>query len=266
MAWLGGQDGETLGPRKLITISIVSHKQIALVDRLLAELVALRTSVALEVIVTLNTAEPVPTHWASFALPLRLLHNTCPKGFAANHNAAFAAAQGRWFCVLNPDIRLPHDPFPVLLAELQRQATALVAPVVLNSSGAIEDSVRRFPTVGSLVRKLFGGDGGRYRFALGGAPFLPDWVAGMFMLFDSTAYRAVGGFDEGFHLYYEDVDICARLWKAGFKVALHPGVSVVHEAQRASRKSPRYMAWHLASMARYFVKHGGRLPRMGLPA
>jgi len=266
VAWLGGQDGETLGPRKLITISIVSHKQIALVDRLLAELVALRTSVALEVIVTLNTAEPVPTHWASFALPLRLLHNTCPKGFAANHNAAFAAAQGRWFCVLNPDIRLPHDPFPVLLAELQRQATALVAPVVLNSSGAIEDSVRRFLTAGSLVRKLFGGNDGRYRFALGGAPFLPDWVAGMFMLFDSEAFRAVGGFDEGFHLYYEDVDICARLWQAGYKVALHPGVSVVHEAQRTSRKSPRYMAWHLRSMVRYFVKHGGRLPRMGLPA
>lgn len=251
---------------KLITISIVSHEQIALVDRLLADLAALRSSASLEIIVTLNTAEPVPPQWASYALPLSLLHNVEPKGFAANHNAAFRLARGRWFCVLNPDIRLPQDPFPVLLVELQRQAAALVAPVVLNSSGAIEDSVRRFPTAGSLVRKLFGGDDGRYRFVQGDAPFLADWVAGMFMLFDSEAFRAVGGFDEGFHLYYEDVDICARLWKAGYKVALHPGVSVVHEAQRTSRKSPRYMAWHLSSMARYFFKHGGRLPRTGLPA
>ncbi len=250
----------------MISISVVSHGHAALLERLLADLARLPAAVPLELILTFNIDEPLPRNLGLLQMPLRLIHNANPKGFAANHNAAFAVAQGRWFCVLNPDISLPHDPFPVLLAELQRQATALVAPVVLNSSGAIEDSVRRFPTAGSLVRKLFGGNDGRYRFALGGAPFLPDWVAGMFMLFDSEAFRAVGGFDEGFHLYYEDVDICARLWQAGYKVALHPGVSVVHEAQRTSRKSPRYMAWHLRSMVRYFVKHGGRLPRMGLPA
>jgi N-acetylglucosaminyl-diphospho-decaprenol L-rhamnosyltransferase len=85
-------------------------------------------------------------------------------------------------------------------------------------------------------------------------------VAGMFLLFRAEAFRDVGGFDAKFHLYYEDVDICARLWKSGWKVMCDPGVTVVHEAQRASRHNFRYMRWHAASMARYFGKHLGRLP------
>jgi hypothetical protein len=83
----------------------------------------------------------------------------------------------------------------------------------------------------------------------------------MFMLFRAEAFQDIGGFNEEFFLYYEDVDICARLWKAGWKVVLHPGVSVIHDAQRASRHNPRHMAWHLSSMARYFWKHSGRLPK-----
>jgi GT2 family glycosyltransferase len=65
-----------------------------------------------------------------------------------------------------------------------------------------------------------------------------DWVAGMFLLIRTEAFRALGGFDEGFHLYYEDVDFCARAWKAGWKVQVHPEVSVIHDAQRAEPAQP----------------------------
>ena len=57
----------------------------------------------------------------------------------------------------------------------------------------------------------------------------------MFMLVRSADYMAVGGFDEGFFLYYEDVDICARLWRSGRKVVICPEAIVVHDARRASR-------------------------------
>lgn len=81
------------------------------------------------------------------------------------------------------------------------------------------------------------------------------------MLFRAEAFRDVGGFDGAFFLYYEDVDICARLWQAGWKVIYHPGISIIHDARRSSRRDPHYMRWHAASMLRYLWKHYGRLPK-----
>jgi GT2 family glycosyltransferase len=75
----------------------------------------------------------------------------------------------------------------------------------------------------------------------------------MFMLFTRETFEAVGGFDERYYLYYEDVDICARLRMAGKEVVLCPTVQVIHDAQRQSHTSPRHLAWHLASMLRFFT-------------
>jgi GT2 family glycosyltransferase len=80
-----------------------------------------------------------------------------------------------------------------------------------------------------------------------------DWVAGMFMLFTAEAYRAVGGFDERYFLYYEDVDICRRLRARGNKIVYEPAVPVIHEARRASRRDPRLMRMHAASALRYLL-------------
>jgi len=243
----------------VISISIVSHGHAALLERLLADLARLPATVPLELILTFNIAEPPPRNLGLLQMPLRLIHNARPQGFAANHNAAFAVAQGRWFCVLNPDIALPHDPFPHLLEQMQQHGAAVVAPAVLNPAGALEDSVRCFPTLGGLLRKGRGLHDGRCAFAVGDPPFEADWVAGMFMLFASPAYRAVGGFDEAFHLYYEDVDICVRLWRSGRKVLACPAVQVLHEAQRSSRRKLRFMGWHGRSLLRFFFKHGAQL-------
>ena len=110
------------------------------------------------------------------------------------------------------------------------------------------------------MKLLAKGDGGRYALQPGDPDFMPEWVAGMFMLFRAERYAALSGFDEGFRLYYEDVDLCVRAWRAGFGVLTTPSVQVIHRAQRASRRKLQYLAWHLASMARYFIKHWGRLP------
>jgi GT2 family glycosyltransferase len=190
-----------------------------------------------------------------------IIQNTNPKGFGANHNAAFAHATAPYFCVLNPDIELPDNPFPALLAALNGTGASLLAPSVVNSAGCPEDSARHFPTMGQLATKLLGGHDGRYALQPTNGQTLVDWVAGMFMLFRAQDFKAIGGFDAKFFLYYEDVDICIRLWKAGYQVIACPQVQVVHDARRASRKNWRFMKWHAASMARYFWKHWGRLPR-----
>lgn len=245
-----------------ICLSLVSHNQAALGNLLLQDLSGMQAVQRL--IITSNVAEA--TQWRPAIPPAHLICNPQPMGFAANHNQAFAHSREPFFCVANPDIRLPANPFPGLLARMQDPRVGLVVPLVRNPAGALEDSVRRFPTPASLVRKALGGNDGRYPLhGIDPATAMRvEWAAGMFQLFRAEAFRDVGGFDAKFHLYYEDVDVCARLWKAGWKVVLSPDVTVVHAAQRASRRNPRYMAWHAGSMARYFAKHLGRLPGSSL--
>ena len=139
---------------------------------------------------------------------------------------------------------------------------ALAAPRTVTPGGIEQDSIRRFPTPLGLLLKAAGKSNGAYPLTEVQGSFFPEWVGGMFMLFRSDAFKRIGGFDEGFYMYYEDVDICARLWRSGMRVVACPGVSVVHAAQRASHRETRYLRWHLASMARYFWKHCGRLPKV----
>ena len=246
-----------------VTVSIVSHGQGNQVAALLDDLGRLQLDV--DLIVTVNVPEPRPAVPQSLATRTRWLANASPRGFAANHNAAFRQCATPFFCVVNPDIRLHGDAFALLASHLSDPKIGVVGPAVLDVNGQIEDSVRRFPTLGGLAVKLLGQNDGRYSFGLGDKPFDADWIGGMFMLFRSSAFAAVGGFNEKFFLYYEDVDICARLWKAGYRVLACPSVSVVHDAQRTSRHDWRYRRWHAQSMLRYFAKHWLRLPRPSGP-
>lgn len=240
----------------MIAVSIVSHGHGAMTQGLVGAILAC-PEVA-RVIVTCNVPEPLE-------LPadprVMLVDNAAPKGFGANHNAAFALCGEPYFCPLNPDIALLMNPFPELIKAIARSGAAVVAPLVVSPFGGVEDSIRHFPTLRSLARKALGRGDGRYVVHGGEADFYPEWVAGMFMLFRSEDFRRLRGFDEEFFLYYEDVDICVRAWRQGLKVAACPRVSVVHDARRDSRRNARHLRWHLASMARYFVKHWGRLPR-----
>lgn len=232
-----------------VTISIVSHGHGDMAERL-AERLLMFPEIS-RIIMTFNVPETL--HFNENAQVLRI-NNPAPKGFGANHNAAFRHCATNYFCVLNPDIELPSNPFPLLTGAMKSHLAEIVAPVVLAPAGTVEDSVRRFPTASSLVLKALGGPDGRHRITLGQLPFEPDWVAGMFMLFCVTAYKKLQGFDENYFLYYEDVDICRRARQLGLKIVCCPEIAVVHHAQRASRKSLRHMFWHVSSMCRYLSK------------
>lgn len=244
--------------RQLITVSVVSHGQGQLVAALLEDLACCQN--VSEVVLTQNIPEDEIPCPESLQPRLRVIVNEHPRGFAANHNQAFRFCETSMFAVLNPDIRLSDDPFPQLTRALELCSVGVVAPAVRNPRGDLEDSARTFPTPLRLLRKFMGLGDGRF-LTVGAMPQEVDWTAGMFLLFPASVYSELGGFDKGFFLYYEDVDICARLWRSGRRVILHPGVTVIHAAQRASRRKLRYMKWHLFSMFRYFVKHAWRLPR-----
>lgn len=242
--------------KKMIAISIVSHGHGAMVQALVESL--LNFSEVAKIIVTLNIPENLVFPNDSRIL---VLLNKSPKGFGENHNTAFQYCKEDFFCPLNPDVEFDINPFPFLLAAMSDLQVGLVAPRVDSPIGGQEDSFRRFPTLFSLFLKILGGDDGRYILSSNTGVFSPDWVAGMFMLFRSQVFQQLRGFDEGFFLYYEDVDISVRLWRSGHRILACPNVIVYHDAQRDSHRKWRHLAWHLSSMARYFVKYWGRLPR-----
>jgi len=234
-----------------ITISIVSHAQMHLVLPLLHDLNALQAShqhMALQVVLTLNTPEPLPCAPDDFAFALQVLHNAEPRGFGANHNRAFAQAQGPFFCVLNPDIRIAQNPFPALMQACADNTVGVAAPTITNPQGQLEDSARKFPTPLRIAHRVLT----RRRTRDYAAPHHPDWVGGMFMLLPTAIYQQLGGFDERYFLYYEDVDLCARARLAGLNVVQLPLPGVVHDAQRASHRDAKYLRWHLGSMLRFF--------------
>jgi N-acetylglucosaminyl-diphospho-decaprenol L-rhamnosyltransferase len=238
-------------PERDLTLSIVSHRQNALVNELLAD-IERHCASRVTVVLTENLPDSTALATGRLSCPVEVITNPAVKGFGANHNAAFARCRTSYFCVANPDIRLSRDPFAALVECASEPGGALAGPLVRSPDGGVEDSARRFPTIGSLLKKLFAGSGGP-EYPIDRGVVTVDWVAGMFMLFRADAFRAISGFDERFFLYYEDVDICRRLQKQGLQVRYDPRVEVVHDARRTSRRHPRYMAWHLAGILRFLL-------------
>ncbi|MDR2326049.1 MAG: glycosyltransferase [Acidovorax sp.] len=241
----------TPSPTPLFTLSIVSHGQSQLIAPLLDDLRRLALP-DMEALITVNLPED-ETPFRDLPFPSRIIRNATPKGFGANHNEAFAHSRGAFFVVVNPDIRLPTLNLDELLAVLNDPAIGAVAPVVLNGTGDIEDSVRRFPTIPMLLRRsLLKQRTPDYQWDQ--EPIAVDWTAGMFVVFRREAFEAVQGFDHRrFFMYFEDVDICLRMKRKGWLVTLQPKVSVVHLAQRASHRSLKHLRWHLTSALRYFT-------------
>lgn len=241
---------------RAVHVSIVSHGHGELVRQLLSDIEAHCAQTPLVVTLTLNVPEVHGVDPDTYSFPVRILENPAPQGFGTNHNAAFQYGQHDgcdFFCVLNPDVRLYGDVFAGLLKALAEVPDAgVAAPRVVAPDGGVEDSARRFPHPWTPVRRaLFGV---RRRDALTESQrFCPDWVAGMFMLFRSGVFRSLGGFDPRYFLYYEDVDICARVWLSGNRVVVDPSVSIVHAARRDSHRKLRYFVWHARGIVRFFA-------------
>ena len=235
-----------------ISISIVSHLQAPLLKKLLDDLNRCCKTYPLELLLTLNLPEELNFNTNDFRFPVTVIVNLAPRGFGENHNLAFKRSSGQLFCVMNPDIRLDEEVFADLQACLQDPAVGVAAPVVVSAGGSMEDSARKFPTPLRILCKAFGGCWNS-DYVVKGETVFPDWVAGMFMLFRREVFEKLGGFDERYFLYYEDVNLCARLCLQGYKVALCPAAKVVHHAHRSSHRNLKYLFWHLTSMLRYFL-------------
>lgn len=236
-----------------MTFSVVSHAQERLVDQLCRSLVALSEGSA-KIILTRNIPEDSPgTTDLVLNGSISLIENSVPRGFGANHNHAFDLCNTEFFCVVNPDIYIESLDLEALISCLSDSNIAIVAPLVLNQDRSVSDHARKHINVQRLVARILVGNGA-LDYPHPGRLQTIDWCAGMFMLVRSTVFGEVGGFDERYFMYLEDADLCARLRVRGFKVARTGLVSVIHEAQRESRRSTQHLRWHITSMIRYLAK------------
>lgn len=225
------------------TVSIVSHGHGGYVRQLLRDLDAAAGVRIDKVVVTRNVPEPDRLADLPLRFPLEIVDNPRPKGYGANHNAAFRRCGSPWFLVLNPDLRIRPEAIGALVGQATR-SSGVVAPRILEPGKSAPEPHRDLLTPFEIMGRWFHPEYDAPR---------PHWVAGMFMLFRAPAFAAVGGFDEKFYMYVEDADICTRLRLAGWDVQVNEAVRVFHDAQRASSRQWRPLAWHWASLLRWWV-------------
>ena len=230
----------------LVTLSIVSHGDAEKISHLLDSLQKHEKTKQFQLILTDNLKDELPDFdprpWTS----LHILRNARQMGFAQNHNNAFKLVEGNFFAILNPDLIFEQPVFERLIDSLRAHQADLVAPKIVDSS-------RTLPTPFEIIRRRLPS----YKFKafqpdLGGM-IQPDWMAGMFWLMDSDVYRQLGGMDERYRLYFEDVDFCTRARLQGLKLLVDSNVQVRHDAQRSSRRNLYYLFLHTWSALRFFT-------------
>ena len=199
-----------------------------------------------------------------------VIANEHPTGFAANANRGIAETTAPFVVVANPDTVAAPDAVAVLRDFAEKHPRAgIVGPELRHADGTLNSSRRRFPTVGGTIvrrtplRRVLGGTQ-RAHYGLDDQPSEPvqaDWLLGAFLLFRREMLDELGGFDEGFRLYGEDIDLAYRASKASWERWYVPEAKVVHAHQALTDRKllTRATWWHWRGIARFVRKHPERL-------
>jgi N-acetylglucosaminyl-diphospho-decaprenol L-rhamnosyltransferase len=243
---------------------VVSHGHAAELERLLPVLLP-QVDETVVVANILGSAGELPAG-------VRLVENPRPLPLAANVNLGIAATSGEYVLNVNPDAVPEPEAVPALVEFADSHPRAgIVGPQMRWPDGAWQPSRRRFPTVGgTLVRRTPlrrlrpPYDAQRSHYLLDERPDEPahaDWLLGAFLLQRRTMLDEIGGWDDGFRHYCEDIDLCYRAMRADWERWYVPGAVVVHDyaAVIDKRFLSRHTLWHLGGMARFIRKHPERL-------
>ena len=251
-----------------VSAVVVSHGH----ARELATLLPLLAPQVDELVVVANLPGSAP---AALPANARVLENVAPMRLAANVNLGVAATSGAWVVYSNPDVVPAPDAVAALMAYAEaRDRCGIAGPRTEWPDGSWQPTRRRFPTVrGTLVRRtplrrLFPPlERQRAHYHLDedvDEPTQADWLLGAFLLMRRTMLDELGGWDEGYRHYVEDIDLCYRAARAGWERWYVPAARVTHDwAQVTDRRFlSRHTLWHARSMARFVRRHPETLARL----
>lgn len=206
-----------------------------------------------------------------------LIRNRENLGFATANNQEFALAEGRYLLVLNPDTEVFEGSIDKLIDFLDKNKDAgVVAPKLLNSDGSLQRSCMGFPTLEAMaMRQLF------IEALIPSNPFSKKYLMSDFkhdittevdqpmgacLLIRKEIIDKIGPFDSGYYMFFDEVDLCFRIKKSGWKIFFTPGSSVMHHGGTAVKKwSPfRLSRIWTSSRNHYFKKHYGNLALLAL--
>jgi N-acetylglucosaminyl-diphospho-decaprenol L-rhamnosyltransferase len=226
----------------------------------------------LEVVVVDNASRDASAEIAR-RLGIKVLENPANLGLSRAIDLGAAATAAPWLLLVNPDTRLG----PGSLARMLRTAHAdpaigCVGPHLRNSDGSEYPTGRRFPSIlvgaaHAALGTVWPGNPATRRYHLAdldrSRPVRVDWVSGACMLVRREAYEAAGRFDAGYFMYFEEMDFCLRLAKAGWRVVYDPGAEVTHILGGSTRSAPYRKVWnHHRSALRFYRRRYAGDPRL----
>lgn len=231
-----------------------------------------------EIVVVDNASTDDSVAAAASAVP-RIKVVTSPRnaGFGGGVNRGVATTETEFVLVCNSDITVERSGLECLVDRLAGDPrAALVGPQLCRPDGTPSVSARAFPTLGRSWRQAFahvlrpeGRTARRYaarnsNIAAGGGEV--DWVTGACFLARREAFEAIGGFDESYFMYVEEVDLCWRLHRAGWRVLHEPRARVFHVGGASAARRPYAMiVAHHRSLWRFARRTSEGAARLALP-
>lgn len=200
---------------------------------------------------------------------VRLLPQTENLGFTRCNNIGLAAARGRCVLLLNPDTEIVGSALAQMIAFLDANPdVGVIGPHTLNTDGTTQSTRRRFPTVPlaffeSTWLQPFAPRAMLERYYVVGPPdnavLDVDWVQGSALMARRAVYEQIGGLDEGFVMFSEELDWCRRAKSAGWRVVYLGSAQIVHHGGRSTDQVVALRHIHFQrSKLRYYHKYHGR--------
>jgi N-acetylglucosaminyl-diphospho-decaprenol L-rhamnosyltransferase len=256
----------------MVSVVLVTYESAEDLAACLATLPAAAGPHELEVVVVDNASRDGSAEIAR-RLGVKVLENPANLGLSRAIDLGAAATDAPWLLLVNPDTRLAPGALARLLATAAADPTiGCVGPHLRNSDGSEYPTGRRFPSilVGALHAALgtvWPGNPATRHYHMAdldrSRPVPVDWVSGACMLLRREAYEAAGRFDAGYFMYFEEMDFCLRLARAGWRVVYDPGAEVTHILGGSTRSAPYRKVWnHHRSALRFYCRRYARDPRL----
>lgn len=181
-------------------------------------------------------------------------------GTANNYVIRFIENNSHYHLVLNPDVYFNNNVILELIKELEKdEKLSVIAPKTLYPDGIFQHSCRRYPSFLELLFRrlhIFKSitDKGEYKDLDLSRPFYPDFIQGAFLLFKTSDYIKLKGFDKRYFMYMEDVDICRKIDVTQKKKLYYPEVEIYHHYTQGSAKNLKLFFHHFLSAIQYFYK------------